>query len=199
MNKKTAVVSVGVLVAVGLLWFGGVDRVQYEEDCLDCQLSRTVHQVRIATSPIRESTEERPSLLSLVAEDLGVTCPHAQVHRWLAGRRLGLVFLVFEDHVLHPMQRPWYPPCARDSARALAESEPGLPSEFRSRIIADHDWGYWAEVRSRIFESCPPDQRPGAFAPESPSPPAGPTPGDADGSGDSRPPGDESAPADEPG
>lgn len=169
MIGRKPLVILGGVIAVLLLWFGGVDRVQYEEDCLDCQLGRTIYQTRLATAPVLEAIEERPSLLSMAAEDLGVPCPHDHVHRWLAERRLGLVLVIFEDHVLHPTQRPWYPPCAREAARSLAEAEPELPQEFRSRVISDHDWGFWTGLRERIFASCPPRQRPEAiFSPPLP-------------------------------
>ncbi|RUL88808.1 hypothetical protein [Tautonia sociabilis] len=188
MTKRAWISLAGVGLAAVVSWTVAVDSVRIEEDCLDCQLSRTIERVRVASAVVAESIRERPSLISMVADDLGAPCPHDRVHRWESRRRLGLVLTVVDEPVLYPVQRPWYPPCAREGARSLAAAEDGLSSEFRARVLEAHDWAYWARLRDRVYDACPPEQRPEALA----------DPGDQAPSADGKEAGEPSATGDDP-
>ena len=165
MSRRPIVGVAAAVVALLVFWFLAVDWRWSEQDCLDCRGNRSIRQFRLASIVLHESIEDRPSLIGLVAGDLGAPCPHDRVNRWLAERRQGLLIPVHRDPVLHAAHRPWYPPCARDAARQLARSDPGLPPSFASRVLRQHDWSYWDDLRDRLFDACPADQRPESFAP----------------------------------
>ena len=170
MTRKGRRLALGAAAASALLvaWFLGVDSCRDVETCLDCRQMRAIDRVRIATVSIRRCERDAPSLITLVADDLGAPCPHDRASRYRARRRLGLLIAVESDPVLIPLHRPWYPPCAREGLRALADDEPGLPAAFRRRVLKGHDWAYWRALHERIFAGCPPDQRPGGDEPGPP-------------------------------
>ena len=165
MSRRPIVGGAAAVVALLASWFLAVDWRWYEQDCLDCRGNRSIRQVRLASIVVYQSIEDRPSLVGLVAGDLGVPCPHHHANRWLAERRAGLLVRVHRDPVLHAAHRPWYPLCARDAARRLGKSDPGLPAAFASRVLRGHDWAFWDVLRNRLFDACPPDQRPDSFSP----------------------------------
>lgn len=170
MTRKGRRLALGAAAASALLvaWFLGVDSCRYVENCLDCRQMRAIDEVRVATVPVRTSERDAPSLITAVADDLGAPCPHDRANRYRARRRLGLLIAVESDPVLIPLHRPWYPPCAREGARALIDAEPGLSAAFRRRVLEGHDWDYWRALHARIFAGCPPDQRPGDDEPGPP-------------------------------
>src|SRR5262245_42555562 len=45
----------------------------------------------------------------------------------------------------------WYDPALSSKVRALTLSEPGLPEEFRQRVLVDHDLEYWRTFCDRLI------------------------------------------------
>ena len=142
---KLILLSAGVVV----LWFISVDKVNYIEDCFDCMNMWEVSQYRIFTIAVSESKSEYgPNLLKIIAEDLGVPCPHKTLHQWNMTRYWGLCFRTRpgQQRTIAPGgDISWYDEQMSAKVKEMAAADTKLAEEFRRRVISEHDWAYWKE------------------------------------------------------
>jgi hypothetical protein len=148
-----------VLIASGLAavaiatWFLAVDFSWFVESCPDCLCDRSALEWRVLGYPVRQSIVTEPNLIEQVATDLGVPCSHPSLQRWHKHRWWGLCICACPCHngIVGLTGDPdWYDPRLSSKVRGLTASEPGLPQEFRQRVLIEHDKQYWLAFRDRL-------------------------------------------------
>ncbi len=153
--KKLRFVKITIIVlGLALAWLLGIDKSHFAENCGDCFLSRTILQYRIFTFPVYEKVFERKSPISMVAFDLGVQCEHGQLEHWQKQRWWGLLLRFSEGYpgiTAMTWNEELYDDVSVAKLKALLKSNPGLPEEFRQRVLIEHDKTYWQELREQIF------------------------------------------------
>lgn len=133
-------------VAVLLVWFLGVDRSWFVEDCPSCGFSRDILQFRIFSIPVHERVWEHTTLIQRVAQDLDTACAHPKFERWHKCRWWGLCICAYPR--ISGIYRiggdmSWYDGAAAGRAKKLAEANPSLRDEFAKRVLQERDMGYW--------------------------------------------------------
>ena len=88
--RRKHIIFAGAAVAVMLVWFLGVDRSWFVENCPSCGFGRDILQYRVFGAPIHERVQEDTTLLQRVAQDLGAACAHPKLERWHKYRWWGL-------------------------------------------------------------------------------------------------------------
>jgi hypothetical protein len=120
-----------------------VDYFWLMKDCEDCAQNWDVEQYRLLTIPISESQTQTTegTIISRMAEDLGVPCPHRNTNTFHKHRWWGLIYCAAPCHngasgLAGPIGYS-----ERDSAqiRAKAKANPNLAAEFRQRVLIAHD------------------------------------------------------------
>lgn len=149
-----AAVTATLLVA---FWFLAVDWSWYVDDCPRCYLGRDVYQYRLLGRIISERVVEDPSLVQLVATDLGAECAHPTMTRWHKHRRWGLCLCA--NPCINGLYRLDgnldYDEATRAKVRKMALDEPSLRDEFSRRVLDrgnPRDWDYWKKLVARIRE-----------------------------------------------
>lgn len=163
MKGRRAIILGFLVCGLAILWFVGVDRSWFIEGCEDCLFHRDIVQYRIFGIPIHERSDERNSLIQLVARDLGAPCAHRGFYRLHKHRWWGLCYLgwpkIDGTFALGSTEESWYNEDVADKLKAVALVNPTLGEEFRRRVLYRHDWNYWRcfgrELREETLGACP--------------------------------------------
>jgi len=148
--KKRRLVRIVLYVIVSVaMWFLVVDLSWFMEECADCRSRSGIMQIRLFTLPIYEKRMEHPSLIELIAKDLGVPCMHNDVDLWnrsQIGRWWGLLipsrsyagYIVwFGDGDL------WYDDSFAAKVKAIAAREPSVTQDFAQQVLGRMNRNYW--------------------------------------------------------
>ena len=148
----------GLLVlGVSTLWFLGVDRSWYVERCEDCGSEVDILQYRVFSVPISETRIKDTCIKEMIADDLGVPCPHKSIHRWHKERWWGLCFCAMPCHqgMLRMGMGPDEQARVRAQAKQLAARDPELAEQFRRRVLIEHDQQYWRRFLQTLSDDAP--------------------------------------------
>jgi hypothetical protein len=140
-------------VAAVLVWFLGVDRSWFVEDCPSCGFGRDILQYRVLGIPVHERIREDTTLRQRVAADLGVPCTHPKLERWHKYRWWGLCICacprISGTHRLVG-DTSWYDDAVVAKVENLAETNPSLRDEFAERVLVKRDMDYWKEFVGQL-------------------------------------------------
>ena len=149
MAKDKAIKLVLLSVGVVVLWFLAVDKVHFIEDCGDCMNLWNVVQYRVFSIVINENKSEYgPNLLKIIAEDMGMPCPHENINQSNKIHYCGLcIRMVVGQHatVITGGDVSWYDAEMATKVKEMAAADENIAEEFRRRVIFEHDWAYWKE------------------------------------------------------
>jgi len=139
-------------IALAALWFLGVDKSWFWEECNDCAYQCDVIQYRFFSIPLHERKTERRTPIELVARDLGAPCPHSDLHRGHKHRWWGLCFCAWPciNGITGLSGPPWYDEQLSARVKAAAAENPTLGEEFRRRVVYGHDWNYFKRFRDEL-------------------------------------------------
>ncbi|MHC4501391.1 MAG: hypothetical protein ACYS21_20060 [Planctomycetota bacterium] len=145
MKLRRAIICMIVPIALAALWFLGVDKSWFVEECHDCRYQCDVIQYRLFSLPLHERKTEHHPPIELVARDLGAPCPHQHFHRWHKHRCWGLCCCAWPriDGITRLSGGPWYDRQLSAKVKAAAAADPTLAEDFRRRVVYGHDWNYW--------------------------------------------------------
>jgi hypothetical protein len=152
---RRLLIASGVAMVAIAAWFLAIDFSWFVERCPDCLCDRSAIEWRVLGFPVRKSLVAEPNLIEQVAADLGVTCSHPSLERWHKHRWWGLCICAYPCHngITGLTGDPsWYDSQLSLKVRELVAAEPGLPQEFRQRVLIDHDREYWLAFRDRLTE-----------------------------------------------
>jgi hypothetical protein len=141
MRRKLTILAIATGLAA-TLWFLGVDRSWFVENCPACGLSRDIEQYRIFTISIHEKSSDHVSLLQRVAKDMGAECKHPGLIRWHMHRFWGLCIcaapcingtfgIVFDTS--------WYDETAAARLKDWVREVPSVRDEFIERALQKKD------------------------------------------------------------
>lgn len=152
MKRKLTIILL-TLVFILALWFLGVDRSWFVEECPDCYFGRDILQFRVFTIPIYQRTEDSDTLLSKVAADVGAECKHPKLDRWHKHRYWGLIICAcpcINGTYRMSGDNKWYDDKARSIVKDCIRANPSLRDEFAERVLKNHDWTYWKAFLNRV-------------------------------------------------
>jgi hypothetical protein len=146
------------LIAATCAWFLLIHRVVEDVECAVCRFRITEDRVEVFCLPVIQlRTIETPTLITLVARDLGCPCPHKDLVE-LKGTRAdywGLRFLVnYQSGIIgfKSDDDEWY----RDNVRPLVlnfrHEHPELVTEFQTRVIEQNDHDYWVHFINDVLK-----------------------------------------------
>lgn len=162
----------GSVAVIGLLvfWFLAVDWVMTVENCPECVYGRDVMQYRVFGFVIHERICEDPSLIEMVASDMGLKCQHPRMESWRKHRWWGLC--ICASPCINGMHRLGgdidYSDAARDHVKKMVNEMPSLRAEFQQRVLVEHDWDYWRSLVEQIRTESEPKTNPLQLGPHSP-------------------------------
>lgn len=153
--------GLGVLNLLIALWFVSVEWEWSFEDCPRCHDSRRVFEYRVFSIVVWRDVEQwsKPTIVEMIAADLGIPCSHEKPLRSWRLRLSGLC-LCLENGGMRLGDAPWYPPCARAALRSWREQDPDLARRFRERVLEGNDREYLRSLILRLYDACPEDQLP---------------------------------------
>ena len=154
MAKDKAVKWILLSAGVVVLWFLGVDKLSFIEDCGGCMKMEDVVQYRVFTFVVGERRSDYgPNLLKTIAEDLGVPCAHETLNQSNKMHYCGLCIpMVAGEHGMIKMggDVSWYDAVMASKVKAMAAEDARVGEEFHRRIIVEHDWAYWKEFVQKL-------------------------------------------------
>jgi hypothetical protein len=155
-------------VAVAV-WFTSVEWTLIVENCPACGHGADVTESRLFLAiPRRVARKEFPTLIELIATDLGILCPHKQMVGFRKYRLFGgCLWGEYNPGIHRVFDQPWYPPCARDAVRSWAAKDPNFIRNFRERaLLEERDHGYMKALIFRMYDACPADLLPAHLFPD---------------------------------
>lgn len=153
--------GLGILNLLIALWFVAVEWEWSYEDCPHCHDARRVFEYRVFSIVVWRDVEEwrYPTIIEMIAADLGIPCLHERAFRWWRQRLSGLCLCV-EHGGMRLHDPPWYPPCARAAVRSWMERDSGFARTFRKRVLEGDDREFLRSLIFRMYDACPGDQLP---------------------------------------
>ena len=146
MSRKRGLILGFLILVIVLLWFAGVDKSWFVEDCRGCGYSADILQYRVFTFPLYEIRRDYYSLPAEITSDLGTPCPHNNKVRWHKHRYWGLLYCA--SPCINGIYRisggeTWYTQEIKSEVIAMGKENPGLGKEFYRRVIIERDNQYW--------------------------------------------------------
>jgi len=144
--KRRRFLIVTIVGLLAIIWFAAVDWSWFIHQCDDCLYEADVFQVRLLTLPVYERSRPRHSAIELASIDLGIPCEHRGLRSWHKHKWWGLTFCACPciNGITSMMgDDAWYNANVAAKVKALGTRDTGLGSEFRQRVLVDHDWEYW--------------------------------------------------------
>ena len=137
-----------LLLVLAALWFLGVDRSWFVEECRDCGFGRDIGQYRVFGLAVHERVRSHHTLVERLSVDLGVPCEHPHLNRWHRQRWWGLCICAWpkiKGTVRIIGDLSWYNETVSGRAKAIARADPGAGQRFRERVLLQHDMEYLQE------------------------------------------------------
>jgi hypothetical protein len=153
--------GLGILNLLIALWFVSVEWDWSFEDCPNCHNSRRIFEYRLFSIVVRREVGEwdHPTMIEMVAADLGIPCSHGRAFRGWHQRLSGLCLCV-EHGGMRLYDPPWYPTCAQAAVRSWLAKDPSFAQTFRKRVLEDFDRLYWRSLIFQMYDACPANQLP---------------------------------------
>ena len=155
MKQRKILMFVIACVSLIGLWFLGVDKSVFLEECSDCLYQKDIIQYRIFTIPVHQKEIEHHSFLELTALALEAPCPHRNLQRWHRHRRWGLCFCAYPCingiQGLDTDLESWYTEDLITKLKSKLAEDPTLGKEFRQRVLYDHDNRYLEDFKAEIM------------------------------------------------
>jgi hypothetical protein len=152
--KRRHVIVVASVVFFSILWFLGVDRSWFVENCHACGYGMSILQYRVFTIPVHERTiHEHVTLLQKVAKDLGAECAHPKLMRWHKYRWWGLCICAsprLSGTDFLSGDNSWYDDVAAAKVREMARANPSLRDEFAERVLRNRDKEFWKALAEQV-------------------------------------------------
>lgn len=131
-----------------LLWFIGFDRSVFFERCPDCRTYSFSVEYRIFGFTFSKRTRTDKSTMALIAEDLGIPCPHARMEREHVYRFWGLLICAWPCRPgIRAMvaDTGWYGQYGRDALRRRLDRDPSIAEMFRDRVFVERDMVWYRQ------------------------------------------------------
>jgi hypothetical protein len=157
-NTKISRILIFSFFGLLLVWFLLVDKSWFVESCPDCLWSSNIIQYRFCTFVIREHATEEYSMISAVADELGVPCSHSKVERWHKQKWWGLAFCCCPcKSGISGLMSDGYriSESIHSKIKSLIDANPNLPNEFKQKVLIDHDMEYWKQFKAQLVPNVP--------------------------------------------
>lgn len=137
MRYKRTIRIASLMLIFLVLWFVGVDKSWFVEDCSDCLYGREILQYRVFTMSIYETVYEYPTSFQLIANDLGKPCPHNNYSRYHKYRWWGLTSFAYPrlPGTTRLGNAAWYTEDIALKVRKMSAENPKLKDEFFQKVI----------------------------------------------------------------
>lgn len=142
--------------AVVCLWFLVVHLVIDIFECPACGLQVDHYNIEFFTIPLTLQEERVPTLIMLMAEDLGITCRHDHSVRTIWEDYWGgfVCYNPFRGTAgLAPSEEwdQWYRTDVRPLLLAAAQKNPNLVEEFRESVLVRRDRKYFVNFKDNVL------------------------------------------------